>query len=147
MLIFAKRNSPPPYSNVTFLNEHPLQATPSTLYRPPVKIESAMTMFPNGGTTGTHSLQEKGLCANVDVWFPSNNMQNAPNANDNRDSVTFRISSSLVGECGKWVYHYGTTPDKQSDSRPQPILVGNPQDLRLPQDSKHGRLFPLPLPE
>ena len=112
----SKLNSPPPYTKVTSLNLQFLQANPSTSYRAPSIVDSAKTKSLNGGTTGAQPPQTAkvlgGLfvdsCANVDVWFPRNDMQIAPRAKDTNDSIIFRISSPSVGVCRKWVYHYGT---------------------------------------
>jgi hypothetical protein len=108
-------NSPPPYNNIVRSKTHRRQRTPATRNESSVKWEPSTEIFLNGGTVGVPSMfmakpggaKPWGDCANVEVWFPSKNIDMAPTMNDPNATVTFRISPpNNVFECGVWTYHY-----------------------------------------
>src|SRR5215813_15191745 len=106
--------APPPYEMVTFDSLHLWHTKPSTLNFVPFNETASNTRF-GGGTTGTNpelllkdnSCCGGACCANVEVWFPSSNMQTAPSMNDPRARATFDIMPPRSDRCGEWMFHYG----------------------------------------
>jgi hypothetical protein len=137
---FSRLYAPPPYSNVTSVYVLFLALTPSRRTVPPLVPLSDITIPLKGGTIGTAfgnaAWAKSSGCRLVEAWFPNAIAQSTPATNDANASVDFRItppSRGYRGDCTKWVYHYGTAPSKQSDSKPQILLVGSPEGQRLPQ--------------
>ena|SRR6185437_2709051 len=114
-LASIKANCPPPYSNVVPVKLQLRHKTPSRAYREPTTTIPSAAIALSGGTTGTapSTLIIGGVgrlvdsCANVEVWFPTTNMESAPSPNDSTDRVVFRISPPTKDSCGQWRYHYG----------------------------------------
>jgi hypothetical protein len=147
---FSKLYAPPPYKNVTLLKTPPLTAKPSNETPPPFRVFSSDTMSGTDGMTGTApGYWIACACRTVEVWIGDNGEQRKPATNDTNATMTFLITppaEGKVGNCSTWVYHYGTAPSKQSDSRPQTLLVGSPEGQPLLQSSTHDLQFPLPSP-
>ena len=61
------------------------------------------------------------------VWLPSDDEQSIPATKDTNTGINFFISSlpsvdGSPGNCDEWIYHHGTMPSKQQDSR-QPLTL------------------------
>jgi hypothetical protein len=135
--------APPLYSRTTSLNMHSLHSMPSSCCVTPKKRPRAKSLCCKGGTTGIaygKPAPAGGVldsCAHVDVWLPenTNNVVRAPTMNDPNASVTLDItppSESPRGDCAIWVYHYGNSPSKESNSKLQPMLIASPEEQRFP---------------
>ena len=118
ILTLSSLKAPPPYSNTTLLNEHPVHVIPSGRYVLPFIVEFDSTTF-GGSTTGTApptSTWANAECRNVEVWglpSPDSEVQTTPNTNDPNAMVTFLItppSSGVTGDCTEWEYHNGGPP-------------------------------------
>ena len=149
---WARLKFPPLYFSVAPVKEQRIHSSPSTPISdgaPPTPKLSKW--FAIGGIAGIGTpaiLAPKGpdgagpgagagACAKVDVWLPEamKNMQSMPATNDIADSVTLDItppSEGSTGDCAVWVYHFGTSPSKQS-ARPQPMMVVNGAAPPVPQ--------------
>jgi hypothetical protein len=106
--------SPPPYSKVVPLKAQLRHKIPSTANLEPSTFIPSTIVPVNGGTIGTAPAGDimagarlVDSCADVEVWFPTSDMESAPNPNESTEHVIFRISPPSNPEiCGNWKYHY-----------------------------------------
>lgn len=133
-VVCGKLKTPPPYTNVTSLNEQLSQWSPSSCCLVLENDSSRKVIFPNPGTVGISSdismadppedvggdgssANAEGECTTVEVWgLPNTSMNEMPAANDPNAIITLDINppkKKTNSDCTVWHRREGVPPPRK----------------------------------